>query len=68
MATDDSASVIFNEEVGGMPKTVGAAESVILGVLLDRGGDVIYPLTIAEHVAEALRQAGLLLDPPGERD
>jgi len=51
-----------------MPKTVGAAENVILGVLLDRGGDVVYPLTIAEHIADALREAGLLVDPPTERN
>lgn len=49
-----------------MPETVGAAENVILGVLLDKGGEVIYPLTIAEQVADALRDAGLLLDPPSE--
>ena len=40
-------------------ETVGAAESVILGCLLDKA-DVVYPLTLAEHIAAALRAAGVL--------
>jgi len=44
-------------------ETVGAAENVILGCLLDKA-DVIYPLTLAEHIAAALREAGLLSEPP----
>jgi hypothetical protein len=43
-------------------ETVGAAENVILGVLLDKA-DAIYPLTIAEHIADALRDVGLLREP-----
>jgi len=42
-------------------ETVGAAESVILGCLLDKA-DVAYPLTLAELIADALRAAGLLSD------
>ena len=42
-------------------ETVGAAENVILGCLLDHA-DVVYPLTLAEHIADALREAGLLPD------
>jgi hypothetical protein len=48
-------------------ETVGAAENVILGVLLDRAGDVVYPLTVAEHIADALRDAGLLPELPNQR-
>lgn len=44
-------------------ETVGAAENVILGCLLDKA-DVIYPLTLAEHIADALRDAGLLSGTP----
>jgi len=42
-------------------ETVGAAENVILGCLLDKA-DVVYPLILAEHIADALREAGLLSD------
>ena len=42
-------------------ETVGPAENVILGCLLDKA-DVVYPLTLAEHIADALRAAGLLSD------
>lgn len=42
-------------------ETVGAAESVILGCLLDKA-DLTYPLTLAEQIADALRAAGLLED------
>ena len=44
-------------------ETVGVAEKIIMGCLLDKA-DVVYPLTLAEHIAEALREAGLLLDAP----
>ena len=44
-----------------MSETVGVAENVILGALLDKA-DVVYPLTLAEHIATALRDAGLLND------
>ena len=44
-----------------MTETVGAAENVILRCLLDKA-DVVYPLTLAEHIAAALRAAGLLQD------
>ncbi len=47
-------------------ETVGVVENVILGVLLDEA-DLIYPLTLAEHIASALRDAGLLPDAPDER-
>lgn len=46
-------------------ETVGPVENVILGCLLDKA-DVIYPLTLAEHIAAALRDAGLLSDASGE--
>ena len=42
-------------------ETVGAAENVILGCLLEKA-DVVYPLTLAEHIADSLREAGLLRD------
>ena len=42
-------------------ETVGAAENIILGCLLDKA-DVVYPLTLAEYIADALRDAGLLSD------
>ena len=48
-----------------MTETVGAVENVILGCLLDKA-DVIYPLTLAEHIAEALRDAGMLSDASAE--
>jgi len=47
-------------------ETVGVAVNVILGCLLDKA-DVIYPLTLAEHIADALREAGLLSDKPAKR-
>ena len=42
---------------------VGAAENIILGCLLDKA-DIVYPLTLAEQIAGALREAGLLLEEP----
>ena len=46
-------------------ETVGVVENVILGVLLDKA-DLIYPLTLAEHIADALRDAGLVSDAPDQ--
>jgi len=47
-------------------ETVGAAENIILGCLLEKA-DVVYPLTLAEHIANSLREAGLLQHEAGER-
>lgn len=46
-------------------ETVGAVENVILRCLLDNA-DVSYPLTLAESIADALRDAGLLPDARGQ--
>jgi hypothetical protein len=37
-------------------------EDVVLGCLLDKA-DVIFPLTLAEHIVTALRDAGMLRAP-----
>ena len=34
-------------------------EDVVLGCLLEKA-DVIFPLTLAEHIVHALREAGML--------
>jgi hypothetical protein len=47
-------------------ETVGVAENIILGCLLEKA-DVVYPLTLAEHIANSLREAGLLQHEAGER-
>lgn len=47
-------------------ESVGAAENIILGCLLDKA-DVIYPLTLAEQIADSLREAGLLRDAAEDR-
>jgi len=42
-------------------------EDVVLGCLLDKA-DLIFPLTLAEHIVAALREAGMLPEAPPATD